>query len=200
MGYIMSFIKNTTVHNIFSSNWAYSDTPNALVNMLDSEPLSPISSELSPITDSNDFVGGEPTILPSKLLEKKFDKELKDYQKRKKKYLNEEQKIINLGKKQKDFNDSQDIYDKHREDLNKSDSTNQICGPMDRSIRCQSPHRALTETNLENVVRDICSTDNFPDFLDTSEEKQKFKKLRCDSKMAKKILPSLIKRDKTRDA
>ena len=54
----MSFIKNKTVHNIFSSNWAYSENANTLVNMLDSEGLSPISSELSPITDTDDLVGG----------------------------------------------------------------------------------------------------------------------------------------------
>ena len=54
----MSFIKNTTVHNIFSGNWAYSDTSNVIVNMLDSDALSPISSELSPMTATDDLTGG----------------------------------------------------------------------------------------------------------------------------------------------
>ena len=52
----MSKRKNTTVHNIFSSKWAYSDTPTKYEHMLTSEILSPISSELSEITDTEDLL------------------------------------------------------------------------------------------------------------------------------------------------
>jgi hypothetical protein len=142
----MSFIKNTTVHNIFSSNWAYSDTPNVLANMLDSEALSPISSDLSPITATDDFVGGKPenTRALAKLLnkeKKKTDQLLKKIQEADKQALKEYSKINDEGVARTKLNDMQ----------NRCDNTNintAFCTPKERAR-----NRHKEEEQLE---REIC--------------------------------------------